>query len=335
MTAVVFIPLAGLGGCRPMDYQLLHPLRRFPQLWQESGIFDRRQLRIHWLAFYPNSPNPLPAVLVHPDAGGFAEDMKGICLDLARRGYFAVAVHYQRLEALEKKNPLFPWKSPEDAVAVLAHLRAHPRVNPERIGLLGYSKGGVLSLLIAAADGQVDPSAPRYECRGLPSSRAQAEGLRADPNRPSYAPPSKAGLSSAKGIKAVVAYYPLADFEEWLDPSRYNFPKSLLFRGIRRYFLQELGVSTWEEALPQLRAASPLRHVERIRAPVLLIHGAKDTTAPLAQVQRLCRRLKECGNSCQLMVLPHAGHVFNFRDRKTGEMAWEKTTEFLKKHLMK
>ena len=273
-----------------MDYQLLHPLGRLPNIWQESGIFDRRQLRIHWLAFYPNSPNPLPAVLVHPDAGGFAEDMKGICLDLARRGYFAVAVHYQRLEALEKKNPLFPWKSPEDVAEALAHLRAHPRVNPERIGLLGYSKGGVLSLLVAAVD---------------------------------------------ERIKAVVAYYPLADFEEWLDLSRYKFPKSLLYRGIRRYFLRELGVSTWEEALPLLRAASPIRHVEQIRAPVLLIHGGKDTTAPLAQVQRLCLRLKECGSSCQLTVIPHAGHVFNFRDRTTGEMAWAKTAEFLKKHLMK
>jgi len=107
-------------------------------------------------------------VLVHPDAGGLAGDMEGICFALAQAGYFAAAVHYQRVENLEKKNPLFPWKSPQEVTVALAHLREHPRVNPGRIGLLGFSKGAMLSLLIAAQE----------------------------------------------DIQAVVAYYPLADFEE-------------------------------------------------------------------------------------------------------------------------
>lgn len=282
------LALLGLTSCRPMDYLLLHPLQAQPGMIRESEFFDRGQLRVHWVAYYPSLSRALPAVLVHPDAGGVSGDMEGVCSTLCRAGYFAVAIHYQRLENLAAKNPLFPWKSHEDATAALEHLKGHPRVDPSRVGLLGFSKGGMLSLLIAAED---------------------------------------------PAVKAVVAYYPLADFEEWLDPQRYSFPRSLVFRVIRRHFVRELHASTWEEALTTLRAASPIHQVERIQSPVLLIHGAKDRTAPLAQVERLCQELRAAGKSCELFVVPGAGHVFNFRDEDQGRAAWERTMEFLDRHL--
>jgi dienelactone hydrolase len=281
-----FFLLASIG-CRPMDYYLLHPLQPLPGIYHESEFFDRGRVRVHWRAHYPDRVEALPAVLVHPDAGGLAGDMEGICFALAQAGYFAAAVHYQRVENLEKRNPLFPWKCPQEVGLALAHLREHPRVSAARIGLLGFSKGGMLSLLIAAQE----------------------------------------------DIKAVVAYYPLADFEGWLDVTRYPFPKSLLFRGIRRHFMKELGASTWEEALITLRSVSPIHHVEHIQAPVLLIHGEKDRTAPLEQAQHLCRSLQSAGQGCELFIVPAAGHVFNFRDEEQGRLAWEKTIEFLDRHL--
>jgi dienelactone hydrolase len=275
-------------GCRPNDYYLIHPLSPQPGIIRESLIYDRGQLRVHWVAYSALQEGPLPAVLVHPDAGGLSGDMEGTCLDLALQGYFAAAVHYQRLENLEKENPLFSWKSPEDVTAAIQHLKGHPRVDAGRIGRLGYSKGGMLSLLIASQD---------------------------------------------SSVKAVVAYYPLADFEEWLDPKRYSFPKSLWFRGVRSYVLKELQVPTWEEALKVLRVASPIHQAGHIQAPVLLIHGEKDLTAPLSQVQRLCRRMQDAGKKCELFVIPRAGHVFNFLNEEQGKEAWGKTINFLNTHL--
>jgi dienelactone hydrolase len=275
-------------GCRPNDYYLVHPLSLQPGITRESLIFDRDQLRVHWVAYSPSRKEPLPAVLVHPDAGGLAGDMEGICLDLARQGYFAAAVHYQRLENLEKENPLFPWKSPQDVTAAINQMKRHPRVDAGRIGLLGYSKGAMLSLLIASQD---------------------------------------------SSVKAVVAYYPLADFEEWLDLGRYSFPKSLWFRGVRSYVLKELQVPTWDEALKILRVASPIHQAEHIQAPVLLIHGEKDLTAPREQVQGLCRKMQEAGRSCELFVIPSAGHVFNFLNEEQGKAAWRKTMGFMETHL--
>ena len=271
-------------GCHPKDYNLLHPVQPSPGICREAEIFEWGPLRVHWIAYYPEGRDHLPAVLVHPDKDGLASDMEGTCLTLARRGYFAAAVHYQRLENLREENPLIPFKTFEEGMAGYRYLLGHPRVDPGRIGLLGFSKGGMHSLLIAA----VEPT-----------------------------------------VKAVVAYYPLSDFEEWLDVSRYPFPRSLLIRGIRRHIVKDLGVSGWEEALAQLKTVSPINHVADIQAPVLLIHGEKDRKVPVRQSERLYRDLQAAGKSCELLIVPGAGHVFNFRDEEQGRMAWEKTLQFL------
>jgi dienelactone hydrolase len=275
-------------GCRAKDYSLLHPLQPSPGICRESEIFDCGQVRIHWVAYCLDQRGLLPAVLIHPDAGGLAEDMAGICLDLARHGYFAAAAHYQRLDNLKEENPLIGCRSFEEGSVAYKHLVDHPRVDSGHVALIGFSKGGTHSLLLAATE---------------------------------------------PGVKAVVAYYPLIDFEEWLDKSQYSFPKSLRFWAMRRQIMRALKVEAWEEALPELRTASPINHVARIHAPVLLIHGGKDRTVPVGQSERLCQALKAAGKRCELFVIPEAGHVFNFRNEDQARVAWEKTLQFLDQHL--
>jgi dienelactone hydrolase len=275
-----------LAGCGP-NYSLLHPVHPVPEIYQETEMFDRGQLRVYWLARYPDRKEPLPAVLVHPDRGSFSEDMEGICLDLAQKGYFAAAAHYQRLENLKDKNPLIPWKTPEDILAALRHLQKHPRVDPGRIAVLGFSRGGIVSLQIASQE----PS-----------------------------------------IKAAIAYYALADFEQWLDVDQYAFPKSLLFRWGRKRMVKEVGATSFEEARVRFRETSPIHFAARIEAPVLLIHGDKDRTFPVEQAKRLYGALPP-GKGSELLIIPEAGHVFNFFDQEKGKVAWEKTLLFLSQHL--
>ena len=281
---LLMISLAGCG----TNYFLLHPLQPVPGIYRETEIFDRGQLQVYWLARYPDRKETLPAVLVHPDRGSFSEDMEGICLDLAKRGYFAVSAHYRRLEDLSNENPLIPWRSAEDVLSAYEHLRRHPRVDPGRIGLLGFSRGGIVSLQIAA---------------------------------------------EAPSVKAVVAYYALADFEEWLDVKRYAFPKSLLFKWVRARVIKETGEPTEEKAQIRFRETSPINFYRRIEAPVLLIHGEKDRTFPVQQMERLSQLMRGAGKKCELLVIPKAGHVFNFTDKEKGTLAWEKTLLFLHQYL--
>jgi dipeptidyl aminopeptidase/acylaminoacyl peptidase len=51
--------------------------------------------------------------------------------------------------------------------------------------------------------------------------------------------------------------------------------------------------------------AAPVRNVLRLRTPVLLIEGSRDTNIPL----RHARAIASCGRSVTLWLVPDAGHT--------------------------
>ena len=102
---------------------------------------------------------------------------------------------------------------------------------------------------------------------------------------------------------------------------------------IRRHFRRSLGAKDDAELSTMLGRASAMKQAEAIRAPVLLIHGDRDTSAPLAESERLAARLRELGREVELVVVPDAGHVFNFRDRDKARTAWDATLGWLDRHL--
>jgi dipeptidyl aminopeptidase/acylaminoacyl peptidase len=83
-----------------------------------------------------------------------------------------------------------------------------------------------------------------------------------------------------------------------------------------------------------LRHASPQTYVDSLRAPVLLVHGADDTSAAVEESRRLERALRERGREVELIVVPGAGHVFNFRHEEQARRAWQATLDWLRRHLL-
>jgi dipeptidyl aminopeptidase/acylaminoacyl peptidase len=82
-----------------------------------------------------------------------------------------------------------------------------------------------------------------------------------------------------------------------------------------------------------LHEASPYHVAESIRAPVLLVHGGRDTTAPVEESQRMAERLQAAGKTASLLVIPEGKHIFNFRDRSQAGEAWDATTAWLDRYL--
>ena len=109
----------------------------------------------------PKEGGPFPAVVcIH--GGGFRagkrESLDGLCVKLAERGYAAATVSYR----LAPKHP-FP-AAVQDVKAAVRWLRANAgryRVDPARIGALGYSAGGSLAQLLG-----VTPHEPRFDGDG-------------------------------------------------------------------------------------------------------------------------------------------------------------------------
>ena len=90
---------------------------------------------------------------------------------------------------------------------------------------------------------------------------------------------------------AVVSYYPVTDFPTWLGKERDGIGERFAFRVVRWYFRRESGAATDAEFDRMLRAASPYYVAESIEAPVLLVHGDRDRTAPVGESRRMAERL--------------------------------------------
>jgi dipeptidyl aminopeptidase/acylaminoacyl peptidase len=57
-----------------------------------------------------------------------------------------------------------------------------------------------------------------------------------------------------------------------------------------------------------LEEISPMTHVDAMRAPLFIQHGANDPRVPLAESEEIARVLRENGVSCELVVYPDEGH---------------------------
>jgi dipeptidyl aminopeptidase/acylaminoacyl peptidase len=75
----------------------------------------------------------------------------------------------------------------------------------------------------------------------------------------------------------------------------------------RRYF-REREYGSLERDREFLSEVSPLTHVDDIRAPLFIIHGANDPRVPLSEAQQIHRVLTEKGIPCELLVYADEGH---------------------------
>jgi dipeptidyl aminopeptidase/acylaminoacyl peptidase len=99
------------------------------------------------------------------------------------------------------------------------------------------------------------------------------------------------------------------------------------------YWRQAMGVKDADSRTDQLNAASPAQHAERVRAPVLLIHGRDDTVVPITQSRTMESALTAAGKSVQLVVLDGEDHWLS--GAKTRLQTLQALDAFLAEHLAK
>jgi len=146
----LLLGLAVLAACGAPNHHLIHPHERPTEVITWSADFARNDLLVHVEGARPPGPGPFPAVIVHPEGGTRAVEMDGVIWDLAQHGYVGLAVDYERYRDGRWQPSLFAWRSASDVTPSLDVTRAYPEIDQHHIGLLGFSQGGVLSLLIAA-----------------------------------------------------------------------------------------------------------------------------------------------------------------------------------------
>ncbi|MDQ6783865.1 MAG: prolyl oligopeptidase family serine peptidase, partial [Actinomycetota bacterium] len=80
-----------------------------------------------------------------------------------------------------------------------------------------------------------------------------------------------------------------------------------------------------------LRDLSPLRHVARITAPLLVVHGEHDTNVPLPEASQVVAAMRAAGRSVEYLELEGEGH--EYRRTSSRLLLVETMTRFLVDHL--
>ncbi|MBQ4862121.1 S9 family peptidase [Pseudoalteromonas sp. MMG013] len=81
----------------------------------------------------------------------------------------------------------------------------------------------------------------------------------------------------------------------------------------------------------QLKDFSPSHNIEKLKAPVLIVHGGEDKRAPIEQAESLIEALEKAKHPYQFMLLESEGH--GFYKAKHRAQYYERILAFLDAHL--
>ena len=259
-----------------------------------AGTKDRRQTLDLLLPKLPKGDAPLPVVVsIHGGAWmmGDKSEAVGSILPLVATGdYAGVTINY-------RLSGDAPWPAQiHDAKAAIRWVRGHAKeyhLDPDRIGVIGYSAGGHLVAMLGTGGG--------------------VEALEGD-----LGPfPT---LSSR--VRCVVDEFGPSELLTMGDPpssTDHNGPNSPESKLLGGPILDRRDLA---------KAASPIAYVSKGDPPFLIIHGDKDPTVPFDQSDRLARALKASGVDVRLVKVEGGGHG-GFRNPELAR----RTRQFFDKHL--
>ena len=136
-----------------------------------------------------------------------------------------------------------------------------------------------------------------------------------------------AGVTLQTGIyKCAVAVAGVSDLRQFLS-SRADLLGSS--NSTLRYWQRFMGALSASD--PALDALSPARHVDRLSAPLLLIHGTIDTVVPFAESKTMLDAAKRAGKPVQLVTLAEEDH--NLSKSSTRLQMLRAMADFLRVHL--
>jgi acetyl esterase/lipase len=194
------------------------------------------------------------------------------------------------------------------AVRFIRHGAKDHGIDPDRLGIIGGSAGGHLSLMQGCAGKDGNPKAPD------PIDRESSR------------------------VQAVVAFYPATDFLNWGEKGKAMLGTHAIVPVKGAFDFRRLDPQTrsfepiTDEAKREEigRDISPINHVARDNPPTLIVHGDKDILVPLQQSEAMAARQKEAGATAELIVKKGGGH-----DPALVKEYMPKAIEWFDKHLAK
>ena len=210
-------------------------------------------------AAFAEGAQQLPLIVVSHGFGGSARQMGWLGTALAREGYVVAAVDHPGNNGFDDRTPegaLLYWERSDDlrhAIdAVLADPEWGPRIDPERIGAIGYSMGGASVLIQLGV--RPDPAAFQDYCGRAPDAALCASTI----SDGDFGTADRAEvLNASPAIRASVATEFAARRDARIDAA-------LLIA-------------------PALGPVLSREDLARVSAPILILQGDRDATTPAAE----------------------------------------------------
>ncbi len=228
----------------------------------------------------------------------------GFIAPLVDRGYTVFAV-------VHGSQPKFTIPEVLDdmhrAVRFVRHNAKKYGVDPDRLGITGGSAGGHLSLM-----------------QGTTGKVGNLKSL--DP----------VDRQSSK-VQAVACFFPPTDFLNYGEKGKVNLGTGTLagFRAPFEFWERDpltnaLIVIPYEGKRREIgKAISPVYHVTKDSAPVLVVHGDADKLVPIQQAELMIEAYKKAEVPCELVVKKDAAHGWKDMDKDIQAFA-----DFLDKQLL-
>ena len=111
-----------------------------------------------------------------------------------------------------------------------------------------------------------------------------------------------------------------------------NFVTFLQNTGPWRRHLREAEYGSPEHDRALLEEISPINKVERIQAPLMVIHGANDPRVPVSEAEQMVERLRSLGRTVEFVRLEDEGH--QIAKLKNKLRVYPEAVRFLQRHLL-
>jgi dipeptidyl aminopeptidase/acylaminoacyl peptidase len=221
------------------------------------------------ISFRPAGDGPFPGVLLIPGYQRTARNLVPLGIRLAHEGFACLAVSQPGFGNSAGPADFVGPKTLAALTEGYRKLRQESYVDPARMGIYGYSRGGMAASLLAL---------------------------------------------DLDDVKAAVFGAGIYDFQRAYDDS--TLPN------VRKNMLAETGMT--KEAVSQ---RSSILRMERLKCPVLILHGGKDVNVPVSQALLLRDRLTQLHKEFEFKLFPD-------REHSIGPEVGDLTLDFLRRKLM-
>ena len=94
----------------------------------------------------------------------------------------------------------------------------------------------------------------------------------------------------------------------------------LLIERLHEFYFGDLNIPRIGTDSEVLEKTSPARNTDRIRIPLLLVHGRKDYTVPVAHTERMEEALRKAGKPVEVLYLDNADHYLSRGDDRLAAL---------------